>query len=341
MQQVWITRFGGPQVLEVREAPEPEPAAGEIRISVQAAGVNFADVSARAGLYPDAPTPPMVVGYEVAGAIDRIGPGVEDFSLGDRVLALTRFGGYSSSVVVPAFQAARVPEGKDLRQAACLPVTYLAASLMLERLCALRPDDWVLIHAAAGGVGLAALQLAKHIGATTVGTARAAKHARLTELGLDHPIDYQFRDFEAEVTRISAGRGVDVVLDPIGGTTTRKNYRCLAPLGRMVIFGLSSANAPSRREAWWSMPKALATTPVFHPLQLMNANRSVAGFNLGHLWDERQLLGAALSRLTELWRTGVIDPVVDSVFPFEHTADAHTRLEQGSNFGKVVLVPSS
>src|SRR6202011_2229454 len=166
------------------------------------------------------------------GEVDKVGPGVEDLSVGDRVLALTRFGGYSSSVVVPATWVLKVPEGKDLRQAAALPVTYLTADLILERLCAVRPGDWVLIHAAAGGVGLSALQLAKRIRAITVGTASAANHARLRELGLDHPIDYRSLDFEAEVMRITAGRGVDAILDSIGGTTTRPHYCCPALLLR-------------------------------------------------------------------------------------------------------------
>jgi NADPH:quinone reductase-like Zn-dependent oxidoreductase len=340
VQQVWITSAGGPEVLEVREAPDPHPGAGEIRIAVAAAGVCFADVLARAGLYPDAPKPPTVVGYEVAGHVDEVGPGVAGLTEGERVVALTHFGGYSNSVVVPAHRVQVVPAGKDLQQAAGIPVNFLSSYLMLERLGSLRSGEWVLIHAAAGGIGLAALQLAKNAGAVTVGTARKEKHDRLREMGLDHAIDYRTQDFEAEVGHITAGRGVDVALDSIGGTTTRKSYRCLAPLGRLFCFGFSAGAARSRRSAWRTMPKALVTTPVFHPLQLMNANKGVFGFNLGHLWDLTEQLRSSFGELIEMWALGQIEPVIDSVFPFERAAEAHAQLEEGRNFGKVLLVPT-
>src|SRR5579871_2008157 len=164
MRQIWIPRFGGTEVFEVREAPDPEPKAGEVRVRVAGAGVNFADLSARAGLYADAPPAPLVVGYEVAGEVDAVGTGVESFKAGDRVLAVTRFGGYADVVCVPENQLALVPEGKDLVEAAGVPVCYLTAYLMVVRIGNARPGDTVLIHSAGGGVGLAALQLAKHAG---------------------------------------------------------------------------------------------------------------------------------------------------------------------------------
>ena len=339
MRQVWVTGPGGPEVLEVRELPDPHPGPGEVRISVHAAGVSFADVLARAGLYPDAPKPPTVLGYDVAGVIDEAGTEVQGFAEGDRVLALTRFGGYSSAVVVPVHRVKVVPPGKDLRQAAGLPVSYLTAYLTLNRLGSVRPGDWVLIHAAAGGVGLSALQLCRKLGAVTIGTASAGKHERLRKIGLDHPVDYRDQDFEAEVMRITAGRGVDIVLDAVGGTTTRKSYRCLAPLGKLVFFGLSAGSARSRRSAWRTFPKAVATTPIFHPVQLLNANKGVLGFNLGHLWELTDVIGGTLAELVRMWGDGEIDPIVDSSFPFSRTGDAHAQLEEARNFGKVVLVP--
>ncbi|HEU5003132.1 MAG TPA: zinc-binding dehydrogenase [Actinomycetota bacterium] len=340
MEQVWIRSAGGPEVLEVREAPDLHPRAGQIRIAVSAAGVCFADVLARAGLYPDAPKPPTVVGYEVAGHVDEVGAGVAGLTEGERVIALTHFGGYSSSVVVPADRVQVVPAGKDLKKAAGLPVNFLSAYLMLQRLGSLRSGEWVLIHAAAGGIGLAALQLAKNRGAVTIGTAREEKHERLRGMGLDHAIDYRTQDFETQVKEITAGRGVDVALDSIGGTTMRKSYRCLAPLGRLFCFGFSAGAARSRRRAWRTMPPALATTPLFHPLQLMNANKGVFGFNLGHLWDLTEELRSSFGELIEMWALGQIDPVIDSIFPFERAGEAHAQLEDGRNFGKVLLVPT-
>jgi NADPH:quinone reductase-like Zn-dependent oxidoreductase len=339
MRQIWIPRYGGPDVLEVREAPDPRPAAGEVRIRVAGAGVNFADLSARAGLYPDAPPAPMVVGYEVAGEVDEIGAGVTTFSAGERVMALTRFQGYSDVVTVPENQVAAIPGGADAVAAAGIPVTYLTAYLMLVRLGSVSAGDTVLVHSAGGGVGLAALQLAKGLGAVTIGTASQRKHARLAEMGLDHAIDYRAEDFEPAVLRITGGRGVDVVLDAQGGASFRKSYRCLAPMGRLFCFGLAAGNAESRRAAVRTLPKALVQTPVFHPIQLMNANKGVFGVNLGHLWGEREMMRTSLAELSAMWGRGEIDPVIDSRFGFNEAARAHRQLAEGRNFGKVVLVP--
>jgi NADPH:quinone reductase-like Zn-dependent oxidoreductase len=337
MRQVWIPRFGGVEVLKVKEAVDPQPSSGEVRIRVTAAGVNFADVSARAGLYPDAPKPPMVVGYEVSGTIDAVGAGVDSFQPGDLVMAMTRFGGYSDVVVVPAIQATHLHQGADPVAAAGIPVNFLTAYVMLNHLGSVRPGNTVLIHSAAGGVGLAALQLARNLGAVTIGTASAGKHARLKEFGLDHAIDYRTQDFEKEVKRITRGRGVDVALDAHGGGSLRKSYKCLAPMGRLFFFGVSSAHAQSRGKAWRTFPKMLITTPILHPLQLINANKGVFGINVGHLWGEAQLLGEVMGVLAGMWERGEINPVIDSTYPFEQAGKAHEQLEQARNFGKVVL----
>lgn len=340
MQQVVITRYGGPEVLEVREAPDPQPMRGEVRISVAAAGLNFADVSARVGLYADAPKPPMTVGYEVSGTIDAVGAGVEGFAVGDRVIGLTRFGGQSSSVVIPTAQATHLPDGLDLVEAAAIPVNYLTAYLMLVRLGSVRPGQSVLIHAAAGGVGFAALQVCKLLGAETYGTASAGKHERLREEGLDHPIDYRNQDFSVEVNRLTKGRGVDVILDAVGGATTRKNYKLLAPMGRLFLFGASSTSQDSKRNIA-KVVSALAQFPVFHPISLMNSNKGVFGVNLGHLWDETAMMDETLTELLQWWSEGKISPIIDSTFPFSKAGDAHDQLQKARNVGKVLLIPDS
>lgn len=339
MRQIWITRYGGPDVLEVREAVDPVPGRGEVRIRVAGAGVNFADTSARAGLYADAPKAPMVVGYEVAGRIDAVGDDAEGFAEGDEVLATTRFGGYTDVVVVPTHQVARVPAGADMVKAAGLPITYLTAYVMVVWLGSLRKGDTILIHSAAGGVGLSALQLARKLGLVTIGTASGRKHERLHEMGLDYAIDYRSTDFEREVMQITNGRGVDVAIDAHGADSFRKSYRCLKPLGRLFCFGLSAANAESRKQAWRTLPAALARTPVFHPVQLMNANKGVLGINMGHLWDEHDLIRTTLGELSSMWAAGDIDPIIDTTFSFDEAGRAHERLARAENFGKVVLVP--
>jgi NADPH:quinone reductase-like Zn-dependent oxidoreductase len=240
MRQVWIPAHGEPEVLEVREAPDPDAAVGEVRIRVAAAGINFADILARMGLYPDAPQPPAVVGYEVSGTVDQVGSGVDGLAEGSRVAALTRFGGYSDTVVVPANQVIPIGDGLSLEKAAALPVNYLTAWVMLVWLGNVRRGDRVLVHAVAGGVGQAALQICRHFGAEVLGTASGGKHERLRQLGVTHPIDYRSQDFEEEVERVTGGRGVDIALDAVGGESFKKSYRCLAPLGRLVVFGASS-----------------------------------------------------------------------------------------------------
>jgi NADPH:quinone reductase-like Zn-dependent oxidoreductase len=333
MRQVVIARHGPPDVFEVQEAPDPMPGEGEVRIAVRAAGVNFADVLARLGLYPDAPRPPVVVGYEVAGYVDGVGAGVVNRHDGDHVVALTRFGGYATSVVVPAALTFPVPAGFSDAEAAAVPVNYLTAVLALYRSANLAAGEVVLVHGAGGGVGIAASQLARLRRATIIGTASRVKHDALRALGLDHVVDYA--DVE-EIRRLTNGRGADVILDPRGGNSFAASYRLLAPLGRLVLYGVSNA-APSDRRSWWRAAKTMMQMPAFRPLSLMNNNRTVIGLNLGHLWDERRQLASAMELLLGEIAAGRLKPLVAKTFPLERAADAHRYIHARSNIGKVVL----
>jgi NADPH:quinone reductase-like Zn-dependent oxidoreductase len=336
MRQAVIPRYGPPDVFEMREAPDPEPAGGEIRIRVRACGINFADVLARLGLYPDAPKPPVVVGYEVAGHVDGIGRDVTGFVDGDRVVALTRFGGYSDTVVVPAAQAFHFPDQLSDSEAAAVPVTYLTAALALYRMAALAPNETVLVHNAGGGVGIAATQLARLRRATVIGTASAFKHDALRRFGVEHAIDYRHADVAQEVRTLTRGRGVDVILDPIGGRSFTTSYRMLAPLGRLIIFGLSAA-APSERRNLWRAFLAWKSTPRFDPMSLINRNRGVFGLHVGHLWGERRHLAPIMEMLVDELRAGRITPIVARTFPLDRAADAHRFIQSRANIGKVVL----
>lgn len=339
MRAVWIARAGGPEVLEVRETPDPTPGPGEVRVRVRAAGLNFAEVMARQGLYPDAPRLPCVVGYEVAGLVDAVGEGVTEPAPGTRVLALVRFGGHAEAVCLPARQAIPMPEGMSFEEGAALPVTYITAWHMLFRVAALRPGETVLVHMAAGGVGIAALQLCRTVpGVVTLGTASAAKHEAIRREGCQHPIDYRVADWEAEARRLTGGRGVDLVLDPLGGRDTRKAYRLLRPAGRLVMFGFSNLLQGSRKR-WLRLAGQALGIPLFNPISLMNANKAVAGVNIGHLWGEAEMMMEEVRELLALYRAGKIHPRVDEVFPFERAADAHRRIEERRNVGKVLLRP--
>ena len=336
MQQVWIPRIGDPDVLELRDAPDPDPAQGEVRVRVRAAGVNFADIMARMGLYNDSPPLPAVVGYEVSGVVDAIGDGVEGFSIGDRVLALTRFGGYSSVICAPAMHVHPIPEHLSFEGAAGVPVNYLTAWLMLVALGNVQAADRVLIHAAAGGVGQAALQICKWRGATTYGTASAPKHPRLKEMGLDHCIDYRSQDFEAEVSRLTDGQGVEIVLDAVGGASFKKSYRCLAPMGRLFLFGASSVVGGEKRQITTAL-KSLVQMPRFSSLKLMDENRGVLGVNIGHLWDRADRINLMLQEIMQLLDDGTFTPLIDATFPLAQANEAHRYIQDRKNFGKVVL----
>src|SRR5215211_777817 len=217
MRSLTITQHGDPDVLAVRERPDPSPTRGQVRIRVERAGLNFGDLATRQGLNPDAPSPPCVIGYEVSGTVDATGDDVQSLRAGDRVLALTRFGGQADCVLVPEATAFRIPDAMSFDQAAALPVNYLTAFHILFHVHALKPHEKVLVHVAAGGVGRAAIELCRLVeGVEIFGTASASKHPTLLEWGLHHPIDYRAADYFDVVKRLTGGRGVDLVLDPLG-----------------------------------------------------------------------------------------------------------------------------
>jgi NADPH:quinone reductase-like Zn-dependent oxidoreductase len=344
MRAVVQTKNGGPDVLKVEERPDPTVGPGEVRIGVRAAGINFADTMARVGLYPDAPKPPCVLGYEVAGEIESVGEGVTDHRVGDRVFAGTRFGGHAELVTVPAAQAFPLPERLSFEQGAALVVNYATAYAAMVVMGSLREGDRVLIHAAAGGVGIAATQIARNARAEIFGTASPSKHDAIREQGVFHPIDYRSLDFEAEVMRITGDEGVDLIIDALGPTSFRKDYRLLRPGGRMVMYGLSEAtkegrrNLPATLRGLVKMP--LATMPWWKSLTMMNENKGVFGLNMLKWWDDEGSLDRALLPLIPDLEAGRLEPVVAEAFPFEKAGDAHQFIAERRNVGKVVLFPS-
>jgi NADPH:quinone reductase-like Zn-dependent oxidoreductase len=339
MRAVFITRKGGPEVLQVREVPDPQPGPGQVRVDVRAAGLNFADVMARMGLYPDAPPLPAVVGYEVAGVVDAVGAGVTTPVPGDRVLALVRFGGQATKVVLPAGHARPMPPGMTFEQGAALPVNYLTAWHALFRVGHLSAGQSVLVHMAAGGVGIAAIQLARTVpGVTVLGTASASKHEVIRAEGCDHPIDYRTRDYAPEVRRLTGGRGVDLVLDPLGGADWKKGFALLRPAGMLVTYGFANLATGPRRSLLVAARQLLAV-PRFSPIALMDDNRGVAGVNMGRLWGEEEMVLGELEALLALFREGRIRPRIDSTFRLEEAGKAHERLQGRGSVGKLVLVP--
>lgn len=339
MRAVTISKYGPPSVLEVRESPDPTPKDGEVRIAVRAAGLNFAEVTARQGLYPGSPKPPCVVGYEVAGEVDAVGAGVSSLKIGDRVLAMTRFGGHASSVVVREGYAFPIPPAMTFSEAAALPVNYLTAHHMMFYMGTIHPGSTLLVHMAAGGVGTAVLQLLSTVpNVTSFGTASASKHDYLRKLGCTHPIDYHTQDYVEEVRRLTNNRGVDVILDPLGGPDWKRNWSILAPAGRMVAFGLSNVITGSTRNIL-HVASMVMQTMFINPMKAMSENKSLQGCNMGNLWDAGDILMPQVRRLIELYERGVVRPHIDIEVPFDRAREAHERIEQRKNVGKVILVP--
>jgi len=337
------TGTGGYEVLQVQERPDPPVGSGEVRIAVKAAGINFADTMARLGLYPDAPKPPCVMGYEVAGTVESVGEGVDTYAVGDRVVAGSRFGGQAELVTVPAVQVLPLAERLSFEQGAAIPVNYGTAYAALIVMGSLREGNRVLIHAAAGGVGIAATQIARNVGAEIFGTASPGKHDAIRAQGVTHPIDYRNEDFEAETMRITGGEGVDLIIDALGPTSFRKDYRLLRPGGRLVMYGLSEAasetgrDIPAMLKSLAKMP--LATIPWWKSLALMNENKGIFGLNMLKWWDREGSLDRVTEPLVADLEAGRLEPVVAEAFPFERAGEAHRFIAERRNVGKVVLFP--
>ncbi len=333
MRAVVITKHGPPEVLQVQERPAPErPLGDQVLVEVKAAGINFADTMARMGLYQDAPKPPCVVGYEVAGTVTAVGPGVEGISPGDRVMAGTRFGGYAEHVLARASDVIPLPDRLSFEQGAAVPVNYATAWAGLVRYGSLQPGERVLLHAAAGGVGISATQIAKRHGAEVWGTSSPGKHDAIRELGVDHPLDY---------TRNGWERGLppfDVIMDAIGGKSFRTSYELLRPGGRLVCFGASAVTSGEKRSVTTAL-RAVVRMPRFSLIKQMSSSKAVIGLNMLRLWDDKGTLDSWIEPLRELMDDGTIEPVVAEAFPFERAPDAHRMIAERRNVGKVVLVP--
>ena len=332
MRAVVITKHGGPDVLQVQERPDPVLGPGQVRIEVAAAGINFADVMARMGLYPDAPKTPCVVGYEVAGTILELGEGVENLSVGERVLAGTQFGGYASQVVAGSGDVLALPDELSFEQGAAIPVNYGTAWAGLIGYGNLQRGERVLIHSVGGGVGIAATQIAKRSAAEVYGTASPGKHARCVELGVDHALDYTKSGWERGLPKF------DLIMDAVGGASFRRSYSLLRPGGRLVAFGASSVVSGERKNVVAALG-TLARMPRFNLIKQMSESKAVIGLNMLSLWKDRGTLQPWIEPMLEMLRDGTVKPVVAASFSFEEAGAAQNMITERRNVGKVVLVP--
>ncbi|MBN2009339.1 zinc-binding dehydrogenase [candidate division KSB1 bacterium] len=337
MRQIVIDENGGPEVMVLRDNPKPTPAPGELLIRVKAAGVNFADILARLGIYPDAPPKPYVVGYEIAGMVEATGHADDDDWLDREVFAMMKFGGYSEYVCVKTSQVVEKPRKLSFEEAAAIPVNYLTAYQLIVVMGGLRAGESILIHNAGGGVGLAAIDVANHVGAVIYGTASSSKHMFLMKRGLDYPIDYRTQNWLSIVKQLTGGRGVELVLDPIGGRNLKKSYKALRHTGRLGVFGMAGA-VKRGSSAKWQLLKTVMQTPKFSPIRMMNGNKSVFGVHIGHMWHEPEKVHEWMLAISDGIREGWVRPHVDQTFPLEQAGEAHRYIEDRKNIGKVVLV---
>jgi NADPH2:quinone reductase len=338
MRVIQLVKTGpAAQAFAEREVADPHAGAGQVRIAVEAFGLNYADVAARHGLYQDAPPMPSVLGYEVVGCIDEVGAGVEGLREGMRVCALTRFGGYATRAVTDARAVVEIPGDMDAGEAAALPTQGCTAYFMAEEMVRLHAGDHVLIHAAAGGVGVLLVQMCVRRGCVVYGTAgSASKLELLRELGVAHPINYRADDFVAAVKRLRGTDGLDVVFDSIGGASVRRGIPLLAAGGRMVCFGAASHDSGSmqilrslRFALSWGFP---------HPIPLLLRSRSLIGVNMLRVSDERPLvLQRCLQAVAAMARAGLLRPVVGGRFANSEIATAHDLLESRNSVGKIVV----
>ncbi|XP_077978844.1 synaptic vesicle membrane protein VAT-1 homolog [Glandiceps talaboti] len=333
-----LTGFSGFDKLQTLQYEIPQPKKGEVLVEVKACGLNFAEISARQGLYVPMPKLPLVMGLECAGVISKLGEGVTELTVGTRVACLHEWGLWSEYVTLPAENCFAIPDEMTFEEAAAIPVNYLTAYLMLFDFGNLRPGKSVLIHMAAGGVGFAAAQLCKTVPkVTTYGTASQHKHDAIRENGITHPIDYRTQDYKQEILKIDP-KGVDIVLDPLSGKDTTKGYQLLKPMGKIITYG--GANfINGERLHYWAMFKNWWNIPSFTGMKLMGHNKSISGFHVAKMTNEFELLANAFDTLMQMFKDGQIKPKIDSVFTFEKVADAMKKMYDRKNVGKIILVP--
>jgi NADPH:quinone reductase-like Zn-dependent oxidoreductase len=341
MHAIVIPKNGPPSVFEERELPDRRLAPKDLRVRVEAAGVNFADLMGRVGLYPDAPPLPYAPGYEVAGVVEEAGAKADAaFAPGTRVMATTRFWGYAHSVRVAQHWAVPIPAEVSFETAAAVPVNYLTAYLALIHAGNAKAGERVLVHGGAGGVGLAVLDLARPLDIELYATAGSdEKCRRLEALGVVKAFNYRTGDYAEAARQALRGGGFHLILDPLGPASFQKGLDLIEPLGRLVCYGFSSLVTGPKRKLWHAVTSVLKANKV-NPITLMNQNKGVHGLNLAQLFTQRDLHREAMRRMGAMIADGSIRPTIDRTFPLSASgaAASHTYLHERRNFGKVVLV---
>lgn len=340
MKAIYLKKYGNAdKTFEVREAAIPKAAKGEIVIKVAASGINFADVVARRGLYPDAPKNPAILGYDVAGTVHEVGEDVEDGpQVGQRVTALTRFGGYAEYASTMSEGVAVIPDDMSYAEATAYATQACTAYYCALESVTLHEGDHVLIQAAAGGVGCFLVQLAKYKKCVIVGTASTGKIDYLHEMGVDHPIDYTQVDFLKKIQEIFPDHGIDVAFDSVGGKVFKKSYKSLAPGGRVVTYG-AAAQINGNKTNVIGAGLAAAGFGFYSPIQFLMGSKAIIGVNMLRVADNRpHVFKKCLEGVIELAREKVLHGRLDSTYNYKDIAKAHERIESRKSMGKIALL---
>lgn len=343
MKKITIEKPGSYDQLKLKELPDPKPAFGEVLIETKAIGVNFADCCVRMGVYSSAKEFigwPITPGFEVSGIILAVGEGVKHFKPGQKVIALTFFGGYSSHVAVREELVFPLPSCLSFEEGAAIPAVFLTAYYALLELAHPRKDDLMLVHSAAGGVGSTLVQLGKMLGCTVVGVVGGThKVEAVKALGADFVIDKSKTDLWKEALKL-APKGYDVILDANGIETLKMSYHHLSAGGKLVVYGFHTMFSKGRGTPnWFKMIWDYFRTPRFNPLKMTNENHSVLAFNLSYLFDKKAFLKEAMIAILQALEAQKLKPPRITTYTLEHAADAHLDLETGKTIGKLVLIP--
>ena len=336
MKAVYLVKNGpAANAFDIREIPTPVTGAGQVLIKVEAFGLNFADVMARKGMYKEAPPLPCVLGYDVAGIVTETGDGVLNVQVGDRVTAMTRFGGYAEYALTESSAVALIPSNVDTATATALSTQYCTAYYAGAEMVNLRAGDKVLVHSGAGGVGTALIQWASYKKCEIFSTGGSQeKLKKLTALGVHHPINYSTQDFQTEIKKITGGKGVDVIFDAVGGGSVSKGFRSLAPGGRIICYG---ASVMTNRHVFGKLGAAL-NFGLYHPLMFMMASKSMIGINMLQIADHKpEIIRDCLQAVVKLAAEGIFIPSPANLFPVAEIAQAHEYLEKRNSMGKVAI----
>jgi len=336
MKRIEYTKFGGPEVLKVVDFDLEAPKANEVQIKTHFAGVNFAEIMTRMGLYPGAPKPPSSIGGEASGVIEKVGADVSDFNVGDKVMGFAPFNSHSSHVNIEKKMLMKLPSQFSLEQGAAFPVIYITAFMMMCDLGNLKKNEYIFIRGAGGGVGTAAIQIAKAIGAKIIGASSSWKHEKMKELGTDFCIDYRNENVKEKVLEFTNGYGVDLIIDPVGAKEWKESYEMLAPMGKLIVYGNQNL-VTGGKKSLKAMFNEFISMPKVKPYQMIGSNKAIMGYHLGRLKGAEHKIGYAIEGLYQLANQNLIAPIIAETFSYEEAWKAHQYMQDRKNFGKVLI----